>query len=172
MSRPVPDGLSGKRFGVIAGGEIGGGLNPIKTAKEMLRSDLETLQESPEELGMTESQKSAIADKAQAREDARAGADMAALQRTQLAGQGFQAGGLQEAVRERGAASAGASAQATAGAEEASREMITRESARIRGQLDAARARNKKMYESAASALIPFAEAGGEAIGDKLGNAT
>jgi hypothetical protein len=142
-------------------------LKPVKTAKQMLKADVETLQERPEELGLSDSEKQKIASEAQAQADARATAQISELGRTALAGQGFQQGALQEAARETAAEATAASAQATSAAEKMSREMIARESARIRAALDAQRGRARETNTMIYGDALTAAGTGASILGEK-----
>ena len=159
-----------------AGGPFSKKLSPIKTARDMLANDLDTLQNNPEELGLTGSQMEAQRSDAQADADARANAQISSMERTSLAGQGFQQGAFSEASRAVSDDRVDAGVGATAAAHEANRELIARESARIRGELDAARARAKLFGKQAAQATGQAAGAvlsyGSGAINEKLGGGT
>ena len=118
-------------------------LRPVKTAKEMLKADVAALR-TPGALGLTEAQIQEQTRAAQEAAQAGVGAQAADLARTALAGQGFQAGAIQQGTRQLGQATGEAAAKASQSAYDASRRIQEREAARIRKDLDAQRERARE----------------------------
>ncbi len=118
-------------------GSFGGGyINPKKAAKEMLTQDYGLLKNNPSQLGLNKSEIGSQMRDAQSRAAAQVNASAAQMAQSALAGQGFQSGAMQQSARDMAQTAAQAGAAAGAGAHDASRKMIERETARIRGEVE------------------------------------
>lgn len=122
----------------------GGRYKPVKAFKEMLARDVATLENNPEALGLTEAERDAMVAKEQTAAGAQRQGQQAELARQALAGQEFQQGAFTEAQGEIAEQAQQTGAAAAARAEGLHQQMIARESARIRQQMDAARERARQ----------------------------
>lgn len=119
-------------------------VKPVKTSKDMLASDLNTLQTDPSKLGLNEAERQQMLSEATQADNAARQAQVTQLGQQALAGNGVQAGAIQAAQKQVADAGGQAAAQASSDINKLNQQMITAESNRIRGELDAARERSRQ----------------------------
>jgi len=141
---PFAPAASAAMFGKYGAEKFGNPAQPIKTRKEMLAKDLNTLQSDPNALGMSDAEREKMIGQATRGAQAQQQQQAQQLNQAALAGQGFQAGALQDAARSSTDQGEAAAAQAAVGAGQLHQQMISQERSRILGELDAAANRAKE----------------------------
>lgn len=153
-------GAVGSMVGGPAGGAVAGKaassamdklgkLRPNKTQKEMLQQDLNTLQNDPDALGLSDAERQQIVGDATQQAGQLAQAQTSELARSALAGTPQQQSALNEAASSLTGASAQAGAEASRTASDLHQSMVQQEKARIMSDLDrraAAERENRKFW--------------------------
>ena len=142
----------------------GGRLNPIKASKQMLANDVETMQKSPWEFGLSDSQKTGMVDRATAAMRSQLNQTAAQMNRAGISRGGDLAGRNAGAIRGLLDTEAQAAAGASGQAQTISQQMIMQEEARIRAELDAARARRKEANQQVGKAAGTIGLMGATAV--------
>src|SRR5688500_11737690 len=135
---PFAPAASAAMFGKYGAEKFGNPAQPIKTRKEMLAKDLNTLQSDPNALGMSDAEREKMIGQATRGAQAQQQQQAQQLNQAALAGQGFQAGALQDAARSSTDQGEAAAAQAAVGAGQRHQQRVSQERSRILGERDAA----------------------------------
>jgi len=119
-------------------------LRPVKTYKDMLKQDINTLQSDPSKFGMTEAQRRQMLGEAQQADAAQRQAQVQSLGQQALAGGPIAQQQLQQAAKTAASEGGEAAAQASADISKLNQRMIEQRKQQIWSDLDAARQRSRE----------------------------
>jgi hypothetical protein len=119
-------------------------LKPVQTWKDILKADLNTLQNNPDALGLSDPQREQMIGQATQAARAQQQGQVSQLSRDAMGAQGFQAGALVQAQKAVADKSEDAAVKAATGVNELHTQLVEQNKARIMADLDAQRERARE----------------------------